>query len=387
MAWGSEWSTRVRIVLSEWFVVFVAIAAILALVGGVATYTAYASPGTAVEERQVSSWEGNGTYTTTARVTEPNPLYPVDTELSNRPAYFLSVSPEMQGRFAFSYQATDGGALDVTIRNQLVMRAVSESEGGVTEFWRMEEPLGSTQAADVGPGQPVESTFVRNVNRTMLRMQNVSERLGGSPGSLQLLSVARVQLTGEVNGQSVNRTAQYVLPIQADGSTYRPGSVRGSAVTGSTTERITRQRTYGPLRRVGGPALLVLGLVGLITLGYGRYDGQFSVSETERAERDFRSTREEYDDWITVARPPASVFDRPRIEVTSLEGLVDTAIDVDARVFERPEGAAYYVLHDDCCYVFVPPTVESRGDALAPESSDAADETDDDETAQPSADA
>jgi len=40
MAWGSEWNTRVRIVLSEWFVVFAAIAAILALVGGFAAYTA-----------------------------------------------------------------------------------------------------------------------------------------------------------------------------------------------------------------------------------------------------------------------------------------------------------------------------------------------------------
>ncbi|MFC7173994.1 hypothetical protein ACFQL0_12795 [Haloplanus litoreus] len=93
---------------------------------GFAAYTAYASPGTTVEERQVSSWEGNGTYTTAARVTEPNPLYPVDTDLSNRPAYFLSVSPEMQGRFGFSYRASDGGSLDVGIRNRLVMRAASE---------------------------------------------------------------------------------------------------------------------------------------------------------------------------------------------------------------------------------------------------------------------
>ncbi|MFC7173993.1 DUF5305 family protein [Haloplanus litoreus] len=201
------------------------------------------------------------------------------------------------------------------------------------------------------------------------------ERLGttrGSPGSLQLLSVARVQVTGEVNGQSVNRTAQYVLPIQADGTTYRPGSVRGSAVTGSTTERITRQRTYGPLWRFGGPAAAVLGFVGLVGLGYGRWDDRFAVTEAERAELDFRSTREEFDDWITVARPPASVFDRPRLEVVSLEGLVDTAIDVDARVFERPDGTAYYVLNDDCCYVFVPPTAGSAdGDALGPESAEA----------------
>ncbi len=53
-----------------------------AAVGGYVTYTAYEDPGTTVETEQVSSWEANGTYTTAARVTEPNPLYPVGTTLS-----------------------------------------------------------------------------------------------------------------------------------------------------------------------------------------------------------------------------------------------------------------------------------------------------------------
>jgi hypothetical protein len=386
MAGGSDRRTRVRIVLSEWFVVAVAVVAILALAGGFATYTAYASPGTTVEERQVSSWEGNGTYTTTAQVTGPNPLYPVGTELSDRPAYFLSVSPLMTGRFDFGYEATGDGSLDVTVESRLVMRAVSESDSGTpVEYWRMEESLGSTGASGVPPGRSVELTFERNVSRTLDRMENVSERLGGSPGSLQLRSVARVRITGEVNGQSVNRSAEYALPIEADGTTYRPGTTEGSAITGSTTERITRQRTYGPLWRLGGPAATALGLAALAGLLYGRADDRFAVTDAERATLDFRATREEFDDWITVARPPASVFDRPRIEVESLEGLVDTAIDVDERVFEHPEGIAYYVLHGDCCYVFVPPTAPAdrsvpgdapAGDAGAPAGSADADSQD-----------
>ena len=58
---------RVRAFLDEWILVIALVAAIALLAGGYATYTAHAAPGTVVEERQVSTWEGNGTYATTAR--------------------------------------------------------------------------------------------------------------------------------------------------------------------------------------------------------------------------------------------------------------------------------------------------------------------------------
>ena len=73
---------RLRSILSEWIVAGILIMIAFAAVGGYVTYTAYENPGTTVETEQVSSWEANGTYTTAARVTEPNPLYPVGTTLS-----------------------------------------------------------------------------------------------------------------------------------------------------------------------------------------------------------------------------------------------------------------------------------------------------------------
>jgi hypothetical protein len=349
---------RVRAILDEWFWVVALVAVLVAGVGGYVAYTAYANPGTYVEERQVSSWEGNGSYTTTATITEPNPLYPVGTELSDRPAYFLAVSPRVDGAFAFQYRATRGGTVDVMVEQTLVLRSVTGEEDTTTEFWRIEEPLDTETASGVGPGESVRTTFSRNVSRVANRAENVNERLGGTPGETEILVVSSVVVDGEVNGQSVERSATYRLPISTDGSTYAPGETGGRAVTGSTTERITRERTYGPPWRVGGPVALLIGAVGLVALAYGRYDGRFAVTETERARLDFQSTREEFDDWITTARLPSTVLDRPRVEVDSLSGLVDTAIDVDARVFELPDGAAFYVPHGDLLYVFTPPAVD-----------------------------
>lgn len=347
---------RVRAVLDEWLWVVALVAVLLAAGGGYATYTAYESPGTVTEERQVASWEGNGTYTTSATVTEENPLFPVGTELTDRPAYFRSVSPQLDGAFAFQYEASDGGSLDVSVRQTLVFRAIEERDEATVEYWRLESSLGETETADVDPGENVTATFSRNVNQSAIRLANVSQRIGPTPGSTQMLVVSTVDVEGEVNGREVDRTVTYTLPISVDDTVYALGAVRGESLSGTTTESITRERTYGPLYRIGGPVALVAGLIGLVGLAYGHYDDRFAVSESERTALDFRSTREEFDDWITVARLPAAVLDRPRVEVDSLSGLVDTAIDVDARVFERPDGDAFYVPHEDLLYVYEPPT-------------------------------
>jgi hypothetical protein len=352
-----SWGVRGRLLLEGWFAVVVVVAVVVAAVGGVATYTAYVSPGTTTEQRQVSSWEATGTYELAATVSEPNPLYPVGTELADRPAYFLSVSPSAEGRFSFGYEASDGGSVDVTIQQVLVLRAIeSGSDGGPVEYWRLTEPLGAESETGVAPGERVDIAFERNVSATYDRMAGISERLGGTPGTTQLLVVSTVEFAGTVNGDDIDRTATYRLPIEVSGTTYQPGAVAGDGLDGSTTERITRQRTYGPLYRVGGPAALSVGLVAVAGLAYGRYDDRFTVSAAERTTLEFESTREEFDDWITTARLPEAVLARPRVEVHSLSGLVDTAIDIDARVFETPTGDAFYVVDEGILYVYESPT-------------------------------
>lgn len=370
---------RVRAVLDDWGWAIALVAVVVIGVGGYVSYTAYAAPGTTVEERQVSNWEGNGSYTTSATVTEPNPLYAEGTELSDQPAYFLSVTPRIDGTFAFEYRATRGGAVDVTVEQTLVLRSVTEGEGSTTEYWRIEEPLDTATASGVGPGESVRSTFSRNVSRVVNRAENVTERLDGAPGNTQILVVSRVELEGEINARSVERSATYRLPIQTDVSTYAPGTTRGEAMSGSTAERITSLRTYGPLWRFGGPAASIVGIAVLLGLAYGRYEGRLALTTTERARLEFESTRQEFDDWITTARLPPTVLDRPKVEVDSLSGLVDTAIDVDARVFERPDGTAFYVPHEGLLYVYTPPEAGHAGGVTETDSDapDLMDDTDD----------
>lgn len=367
---GRRW-LRWRARFGDWFAVVALIAVVVAAVGGYATYTAYAAPGTTTEQRQVSSWSANGTYETTAVVTEPNPLYAEGTELSDRPVYFVAAAPTANVTFRFRYQASDGGRVTVAARQTLVFRSVGGGSGAV-EYWRIEEPLRSENATRVEPGEPVRLSVERNVSQARLRMESVSERLRGTPGTTQLLLVTTVTVRGQINDNDVSRTARYRLPLELSESTYQPGDQSGERLSGSTTRQVVRQQTYGPLWRVGGPVASALGLAVLAGLVYGRRGGYFAVSDAERDLLDFRSVREEFDEWITTASLPSAVSDRPQVEIPSLEGLVDTAIDADARVFETPDGDAFYVLDGDVLYVYEPPT--ARLDPVTEPGDDAEDD-------------
>lgn len=352
---------RLRSVLNEWIIVIVFLMLALAAVGGYMTYTAYENPGTTVETEQVSSWEANGTYTTAARVTKPNPLYPIGTTLQGNPAYFTAASPIIDGQFRFGYNATGSGSMTMTAQQTLILRSISNDGTGTTEYWRTTKPIGQRRMDDVGPGEMMTASFEWNVSRQYLRAQNISERLNNPPGSTQLLVVSTVQMEGTVNNQPVTEAAQYRLPIEVNGATFEPAGVQGSALTGSTTTQVTRQQTYGQLWRLGGPGAIVFGLLGLITVAY-IYIGTelLSISDAERRFVTFQSSRDEFDDWITTAELPEAATDRPTASVETLEGLVDTAIDIDSRVLTPPGETAFYVPHDDLLCVYRPsPEVQS----------------------------
>lgn len=126
----------------------------------------------------------------------------------------------------------------------------------------------------------------------------------------------------------------------------------------SSAEQTTRTQTPvspGPLRGVGGPLLLVLSLVGLVGLAVGQATVGLTVSETERARLAYRRQREEYDEWITTGTVPSESLADPTVEVDSLEGIVDVAVDIDRRVIDDSDSTRLVVLGEEVNYVYTPP--------------------------------
>lgn len=336
-------------------------------VGGYLTYTTHVAPGTATEMRQTASWESSGAFTHRATVVNGSRAFEAGTVLRNRTVYFQRVTPRLNGSFAYTYAASDGGDVDAETTVSLVFRSVDTADDGdPTVYWRVDRTLNRASEQSLAAGERTTVPFSVNVSEAAAEAARIDERIGGTPGTVEVAVVARTTLSGTRNGRSVDATRTYRLPMTSEGNVYRvedPGAVTAS---GGQTERVTVPAEYGSLRRVGGPALLAVALGALAGLGHARRTGWLTVTDAERRWLAYRSAREEFDEWITTGRVPPEVGAPAVVDVDSLAGLVDVAIDTDDRVVEDERRNACLVLGDDHWYRYdVPtdPTTEER-DAL-----------------------
>jgi len=363
-----ERKVRLRSLIDEYVLVVVNVLVLLALVGGYLTVSAYATTETRTETIQTASWESSGEFSHRATVVNGTEVYDRGETLRNRSSYFREITPRLNGTLRYTYTATGGGDLSATATSVLVLRSVSEAgteEDDATEYWRLESTVGFEETESLEPGESLEVPLSVNVNETAARLEAVDEQHGGTPGNEEMIVESRIRLTGTRNGQPVETTRVYRLPISASGNVYEVGNPGTVANSGGQTEQRTVAVDPGPLRAYGGPALLVLALAGGALLGAGRRNDSLTVSERERDWLAYRSAREEFDDWITVARLPEENRDATRIEVDTLGGLADVAIDTDRRVLEDPDRTLFVVFDRDRTYVYRPPVPADGDDPLA----------------------
>lgn len=361
---------RLRILVDDNFAAVVVALLVVALLGGYVTYGTHVAPGTTTEAREVSDWESSGEFSHRATVVNGTDAFERGAVLRNRSVYFQRVAPTLDGRFAYEYAASDGGSLTVTVETVAVVRSVSTAgEGEATEHWRVERPLNRERVDSVPPGERVTVPFSVNVSAVAERAHRIERQLGASPGQTEVNVTSRVTVSGTRNGQPVEETRRYHLPIEPGTGVYHVDEPDPDALTDSDgrTEQVTVQRSYGPVRRLGAPLLFLAGVGGLVAVAVARRRDALAVSRAERERLAATATRAEFEDWITRARVPASARDGPLVPVDSLEGLVDVAIDTDARVVEDRDRNEFVVLGDAVTYVYRPDHPRT-GDGGAPDS-------------------
>ncbi|RLM54016.1 hypothetical protein DVK02_11355 [Halobellus sp. Atlit-31R] len=354
-------SRRVRAFLDEQFLVLVIVLVSLAAVGGWLTYTTHVDPGTTTEERPGASWRTAAWFNHSATVTADNPVYPVGATLRERPVYFTEITPNLTGEYAFTYDASDSGELDGTVSLELVLRGVEDDRETTTVVWQTTRQLRRSSIGSLAPGDTVRVPFTVNVNRTSNRLGTISEQLGNPPGQPQMLVRSTVEFRGSVNGEEVASVQSHTLPISLQGGTYQPASPGRMADQTDSTRTVTVEQTYGPLRSVGAPVILVGALLSLAGLGVLERRDRLGLSPAERKRVAYEDDRADFDEWVSTIRLPNDAFELPRAEATSLSALVDFAIDTDNGVVKAPGEEAYYVVHGDYLYTYRPPAEEALG--------------------------
>lgn len=345
---------RGRTLLADYRSLVIVVCLIIAGVGGLVAHTAYVDPGTETSERTVASWTTAGSFDHSATVTRENPLFRDGRILTDRRAYFQRITPVVDGTYQFEY-AADGGNVSTRTEAMLVVESVDDD----TVFWRRTTRLGQFSDSNVPPRRAVELPFSVNISRTAGLIDRVQETVGRSPGDVRVAVRTTTTYEGQIEGHQVqrSRTDEFVLAsgeaaFQVDETTSGESQAR---VTTTETQLVR----YGPLRRVGGPLALIVGLVvaGVVA---ALDPGQLTLSATEQQRLAFLRDRREYAEWISAIRPPAETNDFPTAEADTVADLVDFAIDSDNGVLFDWPNDRYCVIESGTLYVYQPPQPMNR---------------------------
>ena len=354
-------SLEARQLLADWFVPVAVLLLVVAAASGIGVYSAVATPDGPTEYDTVDRWSTTADLSHSAAVTEPNAVYAVGDELANQPRYYTAVMPVLEGEIQYSYQASDG-EVDVETEMTQVTRAVEERTDDPVIYWRTEQSLGSEKADGVSPDEAHTDQFSVDVASMDRSAAETAESLGSTAGTLETVVRIDVRVDGTIEGESVEHTEQYELPIDVTSGTYtvelpsETGHVEQQTVAVSTGWSDTVGDAVGVI------ALLILSLGSLGGLTAAKRHDKLAPTAADRQAVEAEIERTALEEWISRGVLPPAVAEQPRIEVASLTELVDVAIDCNRRVIDREDADEYVVFDDTVIYGFVPETHEQAFD-------------------------
>ncbi|AEM55865.1 hypothetical protein HISP_01270 [Haloarcula hispanica N601] len=327
----------------------------IAAVGGYLTYTGHVAPGTDTTTRQVSSWQSSGSFSHNATVRNGTSAFPEGEVLEDQPVYLRTVAPVLDGAFTYTYSASNESDLTASADVFVQYRSVESTQNGELVYWEVKRPLTQGTVQSLAAGERLTVPFSLNVSRAAETVRRIDSEHGQTSGRLEMAVVSQVALSGTRNGQSVDTTRTYRLPIIPRQSSYRVENAGPVPNSGDRTVEAQVEKAYGPIWTLGGPVLLLGSFSGAAALVYGRTTDYLTLTDAERRWLAYKSAREEFDDWITVGRADPVDDDVWTTSVDSLVGLVDVAIDTEERIIESDSDSELIVYTGDRLFRYAPP--------------------------------
>ncbi len=333
---------QVASAISKYYIVFAVILIALAGIGG---FWLYQNSQTELATRNVkqTAYIYEGGFQHSAEVTEPNELWQVGAILNNRPAYFLSITPELETNFRFNLYQASAVQADARVDTELVISTVRDQ----MEYWKETRYL----EGDVFSLQERSSTLNITLNLPQIkeRIENIQENIGYRGGSTNVKLISTVEIDGRIEGNDVEISETYEMPLNLGETivTLSPNISR----TQEVTETITREVEVKPtlFERLYPSILLAASLIalGFVTLEKRR------INESELTLLKKQQELNEFKEWISRGKLP-EIDSKTTVKMNSLEDLVDTSVDMNRRVIYDEERNIHFFIHENYLYTYEP---------------------------------
>lgn len=337
---------RLASAISEYYPAIAVILIILVGIGGFWLHQS-SQPRHRTMRDEENIYAYNGSFEHWGKVTENNVLWPVGKVLRNRSTYFPSATPKLRAEFEYRTLGVDSANGTLRLSAFLVLSSVGEEEEGeeilywsdtenlIENSWNLSEGFWSLEFPELVIPQIKE------------RIENIQRDLDFRGGSTEVNVVVKARMDGEINGNRVARTETYEMPINLERSTYSVGTdlSRSESVTKIITRSVKEEAPFAA--KVPSILLVIASLLGLgyLTLQWRTID----ASELKRLK--VERERGKYDEWISEGKLP-KLDVKASVEIKSLGGLVDLAVDLDRRVIYDEEKSIYFFVHEDMLYSY-----------------------------------
>ncbi|WP_280537090.1 DUF5305 domain-containing protein [Halopenitus sp. POP-27] len=276
------------------------------------------------------------TVTHAATVTGETPLYAEGETIENKPVYFTNSTPELD--LTVETSVPDDRTVDLTHRLVLVHRGTFNDD----VVWEREETVIAEEASiSDGTHETTASVDVPDVVERVTAYESAMAGVGSVSTELRLETTYAAPAQG---GETYEGSLSGTVPFEVGNDAYwLDGDLSATTTESRTRQRGTRQLSPDMSTVYGG---LGIGVV-LILVGTGLI--VWNVRGQDVHELEMEIVRSKYDEWISTGEFPAD-SDKQYIYITTLEDLVDVAIDTNKRVIYDPDLETYSVVDDDLIY-------------------------------------
>lgn len=272
-------------------------------------------------------------------------------------AYFYAVQPRLQIIPVITLSGLEQGSLIGSIDSEVFIQAIDDKS---RIYWTYPFADKNHQAFilsgdDAVHEQALYKTVLEAIDMSGANalVTQMNDELKFYTGLFQLVIRSQISLKGTVNGVAVERSIVQALPFTLQQVGFSAPSPQDLASEISLTQENTPlpQKSWRNLLQEN-PVPFLLDFILLISLALVIKKRTVKL-KTDKEHRRFR-------EWITEGI--VEVGRKLTINILTLEGLVDLAIDLDKRVIFDTNAGKYYVLTDDLVYVYDPARSHSLPD-------------------------
>jgi len=300
------------------------------------------------EEKNVISYTQRGNYTYSASVTRLNPLYPEGTRLNmGNPAYFFSVSPTADISFIYGLEAASSA--DLSVESKTIVVASGKDGSGEEQkiFWQKNFQVGDSKTAKIKSGDTITSNFTIDVPEIQSMVKEVQDQLNYSSNPTVEI-VTAIKYEGKINGENIKGAKNFAIPLNISSTYYQMPEKLGFIEDRYKSVKVKKSPSLSTVKFPLFLFLLSAVLEGALILI--RKTSKIDPAYIEKLEKENKISS--FNEFISKGELHKNGIFLLQVRISSLEDLVDAAVDMNERVIHDVGSGEYFIIHNGTLYIF-----------------------------------